>query len=118
MTNTLNTPAEAMEYAYPIRVTRYEIREDSGGAGEFRGGEGLRRDLLLLAEATASLLSERRTGQPYGLAGGEPGGPGRNLLLRDGEEIEMPVKGEIDLRAGDVLSIRTPGGGGWGRAPK
>lgn len=118
MTNTLNTPAEAMEYAYPIRVTRYEIREDSGGAGEFQGGDGLRRDLLMLADATASLLSERRTGQPYGLAGGEPGQAGRNLLLRDGEEIELPAKGEVELRVGDVLSMRTPGGGGWGRAAK
>lgn len=114
MTNTLNTPAEAMEYAYPIQVLRYELREGTGGAGRLRGGDGLRRDLLLQAPATASLLSERRQSRPYGLAGGGPGAPGENVLIRDGSEQPLPAKGEVALRAGDVLSIRTPGGGGWG----
>ncbi len=114
MTNTLNTPAEAMEYAYPIQVLRYELREGSGGAGRWRGGDGLRRDLLLRAPATASLLCERRQSRPYGLAGGEPGAPGRNVLIRAGGEQPLPAKGETALQAGDVLSIRTPGGGGWG----
>jgi len=113
MTNTLNTPAEAMEYAYPIQVLRYELREGTGGAGMHRGGDGLRRDLLLQTDATASLLSDRRHGRPYGLAGGERGAPGENLLIRDGQAQRLPAKGEVQLRAGDVLSIRTPGGGGW-----
>lgn len=117
MTNTLNTPAEAMEYAYPIQVLRYELREGTGGAGRWRGGDGLRRDLLLRAPATASLLCERRQSQPYGLAGGEPGAPGRNVLIRAGGEQPLPAKGEAALQAGDVLSIRTPGGGGWGVEP-
>ncbi|MEX2160936.1 MAG: hydantoinase B/oxoprolinase family protein [Anaerolineales bacterium] len=115
MTNTLNTPVEALEYAYPLQVVSYELRSGSGGAGRFPGGEGLRRDLLLLTDATASLLSERRIGQPYGLAGGAPGGRGENILIRDGEERPLPAKGQMELRAGDVLSIRTPGGGGWGK---
>lgn len=116
MTNTLNTPAEAMEYAYPIQVLRYELREGTGGAGNHRGGDGLRRDLLLQTDATASLLSDRRHGRPYGLAGGERGAPGENLLIRDGRAQRLPAKGEVQLRAGDVLSIRTPGGGGWGES--
>ena len=115
MTNTLNTPVEAMEYAYPLQIVRYELRSGSGGAGRFHGGEGLRRDLLLLVDATASLLSERRRSRPYGLAGGEAGANGENVLIRDGEEQPLPAKGQSELRAGDVLSIRTPGGGGWGK---
>jgi N-methylhydantoinase B len=116
MTNTLNTPAEAMEYAYPIRVLRYELRNDTGGSGEFRGGDGLRRDLLILNDATASLLSERRKFAPYGLNGGADGAVGENVLIRNGEEIKLPSKGPVDLQAGDILCIRTPGGGGWGKA--
>lgn len=116
MTNTLNTPAEAMEYAYPLQVVRYELREGSGGEGKHHGGQGLRRDLLILNEATASLLSDRRKFPPYGLNGGKPGGLGENILIRDGKEIKLASKGQIDLQAGDILSIRTPGGGGWGKA--
>jgi len=114
MTNTLNTPVEAMEYAFPIQVLRYEVRTGTGGAGRFHGGDGLRRDLLVQAAATGSLLSERRRGQPYGLAGGQPGASGENLLIRGGHETRLPSKGEVELHAGDILSIRTPGGGGWG----
>ncbi len=114
MTNTLNTPAEAMEYAYPIQVLRYELRDHSGGAGQHPGGDGLRRDLLVLAEATASLLSERRRFAPYGLQGGAPAELGENVLIRDGVETKLPGKGPVALQPGDVLSIRTPGGGGWG----
>ncbi len=114
MTNTLNTPVEALEYAYPIRVRRYEVRRGSGGAGRHRGGDGIRRDLEALAPARLSLLTERRRFPPYGLAGGSPGAPGRNLLLREGEERELPGKGTVELRAGDVVSVRTPGGGGHG----
>lgn len=116
MTNTLNTPAEALEYAYPLRVLRYEVRRGSGGSGRFRGGNGIRRDLQTLVPAQATLLTERRCIAPYGLEGGEPGAVGRNLLIRDGEESPLPGKGPIDLQPGDVISIQTPGGGGFGKS--
>lgn len=115
MTNTLNTPAEALEYSYPLRVLRSEIRRGSGGPGRHSGGDGLVRELEMLAPTRISLLTERRRRGPYGLAGGRPGAPGRNLLVRDGEEHELPAKGTVDARAEDVLRIETPGGGGWGR---
>jgi len=115
MTNTLNTPAEAMEYAYPLRVLRYEIRRATGGIGKFRGGDGIRRDVQVLDEAQVTLLTERRERGPYGLDGGQPGKPGKNLIIRESEEIQLPGKGTVDLLSGDILSIRTPGGGGYGR---
>jgi N-methylhydantoinase B len=115
MTNTLNTPVEALEYAYPLRVLRYEIRRGSGGAGKYHGGDGIRRDVQLLADAHATLLSERRRYPPYGLAGGSPGQCGENLLIRGDKEQILPGKGSFELLKGDVLSIRTPGGGGYGR---
>ncbi len=114
MTNTLNTPVEALEYAYPFRVLRNEIRRGSGGAGQHPGGDGLRRDIRVLADAEANLLTERRQRGPYGLHGGSDGAPGENVLTRDGVEQPLPGKGRVALQAGDVLSIRTPGGGGWG----
>ena len=114
MTNTLNTPVEALEYAYPFLVERYEIRQGTGGAGWHPGGNGLRRDIRLLLPAEASLITDRRRQGPYGLNGGSPGAPGKNLVLRDGVTREAPAKGSLDLALGDVLSIRTPGGGGWG----
>lgn len=115
MTNTLNTPVEAIEYAYPLRVLRYEIRRGSGGAGKYHGGDGIRRDVQLLTDAHATLLSERRRYPPYGLAGGSPGQCGENLLIRGDKEQILPGKGSFELLKGDVLSIRTPGGGGYGR---
>lgn len=115
MTNSLNTPVEALEHAYPFRVRRYEIRRGGGGNGLHRGGDGLRRDLELLGEAAVSLLTERRARPPAGLAGGEPGAPGENRLLRAGQEEVLPAKVTFRARAGDVISVRTPGGGGWGR---
>ena len=114
MTNTLNTPVEALEYAYPLRVLRYEIRKGSGGDGKFRGGDGIVRALQVLTDCQVTLLTERRKIPPYGLDGGEPGQTGKNLLIRDGEEFSLPGKGSVDLRPGDVLSILTPGGGGYG----
>ena len=114
MTNTLNTPVEALEYAYPLRVLRYEIRKGSGGDGKFRGGDGIVRELQVLTDCQVTLLCERRKFPPYGLDGGEPGKTGQNLLLRGGEESPLPGKGSMDLQTGDVLSIRTPGGGGFG----
>jgi N-methylhydantoinase B len=113
MTNTLNTPVEAIEYAYPLRVLRYEIRRCSGGAGKFRGGDGIRRDIQLLNDAQATLLCERRRYPPYGLRGGAPGQCGENILIRGDEDIILPGKGSFELHKGDVLSIRTPGGGGY-----
>jgi N-methylhydantoinase B len=116
MTNTLNTPIEALEYAYPLQILCYQIRHGSGGLGEYPGGEGIRRDILVLVESQATLLTERRKTTPYGLAGGSPGTCGKNVLIRDNKEHELPGKGTIDLRPGDILSIRTPGGGGYGRS--
>jgi len=115
MTNTLNTPAEALEYAYPLRVLRYEVRRGSGGDGKFRGGDGIRRDVQVLGEAQVTMLTERREQRPYGLNKGQPGIPGKNILVRGEDEIILPGKGTVDLRPGDILSIRTPGGGGFGK---
>jgi N-methylhydantoinase B len=116
MTNTMNTPAEVLETAYPLRVSRYELRPDSGGAGEFRGGLGLRRDIRVRDhEATVSLLADRQRHRPYGLAGGEPGQPGRTVRIDpDGEETRLPGKSTHQLPPGTAVSIRTPGGGGYG----
>jgi N-methylhydantoinase B len=117
MTNTLNTPVEALEMAYPLRVRRYGLRPGSGGAGRQRGGDGIIREYELLAPATVTMLSERRTVAPWGLAGGAPGRPGRNLLIHPaGEAEELPSKFTRRLRPGERLRIETPGGGGWGDA--
>jgi N-methylhydantoinase B len=110
MSNTLNTPVEALELAYPIRVRTYSLRVGSGGEGRFRGGDGVVRELEVLESCRLSILSERRTHAPRGAAGGDPGVPGRNLL--NGEEL--PAKVTRTLDTGDVLRIETPGGGGWG----
>jgi N-methylhydantoinase B len=114
MTNTLNTPVEALEFAYPLRIQRYEIRRHSGGDGKYPGGDGIRRDVEMLSDAQVSLLTERRALAPYGLGGGSPGALGENVLIRDGVEHPIPGKATFDVQAGDVLSIRTPGGGGFG----
>jgi N-methylhydantoinase B/oxoprolinase/acetone carboxylase alpha subunit len=114
MTNSWNTPAEALEHQYPLRVRAYRIRAGSGGAGRHRGGDGIVREIELLAPCQLTLLSDRRKRGPYGLAGGRPGKPGRNSLLRRGRVIRLPGKVSLDARAGDVLRIETPGGGGYG----
>jgi N-methylhydantoinase B len=111
MSNTLTTPVEALELAFPLRVRRHELRRGSGGDGRHRGGDGVVRELEALEACRASVLSERRARAPAGAGGGEPGAPGRNLL--NGEEL--PAKTTIELSPGDVLRIETPGGGGWGR---
>ena len=115
MTNTLNTPVEALEYAYPFLVLAYAIRENSGGVGKFAGGDGIIREILLNSDCQASLLTDRRKGTPYGLGGGANGHPGENILIRDGKTTYLPSKGTFDLHKGDILSIRTPGGGGYGK---
>ncbi len=117
MTNTMNSPVEALEYAYPFLVRCYEIRRGSGGAGRWRGGDGIRRDLELLEEAQVTILSDRRKYAPYGLAGGQPGQPGCNVLIREGKERPLPGKVHLAARKGDVISLRTPGGGGYGKKP-
>jgi len=117
MTNTQNTPIEALERAYPMRVVRYRLRQGSGGAGLAPGGDGIERDLLMLEDVTVSLITERRLSRPWGLAGGEPGAAGENWLVPGGDEFKahrLLDKCTIRLRAGDVLRILTPGGGGWG----
>jgi N-methylhydantoinase B/oxoprolinase/acetone carboxylase alpha subunit len=121
MTNTKNTPIEALERHYPMRVVRYRLREGSGGAGRCPGGEGIERDLLTLEDVTVSLITERRVSQPWGLAGGEPGAVGENWLLPGGDESRaerLRDKCTIRMRAGDVLRMLTPGGGGWRPVPR
>lgn len=116
MSNTLNTPVEALEMAYPLRLVRYGLRRGSGGQGKHRGGDGLVREYELLAETTVTMLSERRTVAPWGLDGGEAGAPGRNTLIhKDGTEEKLPSKFTRRLQPGQRLRIETPGGGGWGR---
>lgn len=120
MTNTLNTPVEALERAFPMRVLRYRLRRDSGGNGVAPGGEGIERDVQMLEGVTVSLITERRVSQPWGLAGGEPGAVGENWLLPGGDESRaerLSDKCTLRLKAGDVLRMLTPGGGGWGKAP-
>jgi N-methylhydantoinase B len=115
MTNSLNTPIEALEHAYPLRVREYSIRRGTGGSGLHPGGEGLRRDLELLTDGEVSLLTERRRTRPRGLAGGGAGEVGRTVLIRDGVERDLPSKGMLGGRRGDIISMRSPGGGGWGQ---
>ncbi len=114
MTNTLNTPVEALEFSYPFQVTEYSVRRNSGGKGRFRGGDGVVREIRLLADAEVTVLSERRRHAPYGIAGGEKGRPGRNILIRDGRFEEMPGKFSRSLAKGDIIRMETPGGGGYG----
>jgi len=116
MTNTLNTPIEAFEHQFPVRVESYHIRRGSGGAGKHSGGDGIVRELRFLTPAEVTILSDRRQRGPWGLAGGEPGKPGRNTLIRRGRKTTLPGKTRMELGAGDVLRIETPGGGGWGPA--
>ena len=114
MSNTLNTPVEALEHAYPFRVLRYSIRRGSGGIGKHPGGEGLRRDLELLSPAQVTIWSERRQCSPSGQAGGHAGIPGQNLLQYRRKTQAIAAKTNFDAKAGDVVSVRSPGGGGWG----
>ena len=114
MSNSLNTPVEALEHAYPFRVTHYGIRRGSGGEGVHHGGDGLRREIELLSDGRVTLLTERRTRGPAGANGGGDGAPGRNTLIRHGQETELPGKVTLDGLRGDVISVRSPGGGGWG----
>ncbi len=119
MTNTMNTPIEALEISYPLLVECYELREDTGGAGRHRGGHGVTRALRVLGhEARVSLQSDRRTFPPYGLHGGADGTVGQNAMIdAQGQEHALPGKGSVTLAAEEVVVVRTPGGGGWGQGP-
>lgn len=117
MTNTLNTPIEAFEHAYPVRITQYAIRDNSGGPGQHAGGDGITRRYTFDAPATATLLTERRIHAPYGLQGGVPGSVGVNTLTdAQGNTTELPAKTTLDLQPGQTLTIHTPGGGGHGQS--
>jgi N-methylhydantoinase B len=115
MTNSLNTPAEALEYAYPLRVRAYALRKGSGGRGRARGGDGIVREIETLVPARMSLLADRRARGPYGLGGGEDGTPGRDVIIRRGRARKIEAKGSWELEAGDRVRIETPGGGGHGK---
>lgn len=116
MTNTMNTPVEALEYAYPFRIARYVLRDKTGGAGVCAGGNGVIREIEFLQAAQVTIVSDRRESQPFGLAGGEAGQSGRNVLIRKGKEKKLPGKTELVVKKGDRLRIETPGGGGYGES--
>jgi N-methylhydantoinase B len=111
MTNTLNTPIEVLESHYPLRIRRYEIRDNSGGMGEHHGGDGLVREFEFLAPTSVTLLTERRYHAPWGLQGGGEGQPGRNWY----KDKLLPPKISVQVKAGDRITVETPGGGAWGR---
>jgi len=118
MTNTLNTPVEVLELYYPVEVKEYSIRENSGGKGLKKGGDGIVKELLFKEEVELTLISERRVYRPYGLNGGSPGERGRNILIdENGNEMEFPSKFTLKIKPGQRLRIETPGGGGWGKSP-
>ena len=118
MTNSLNTPVEVFEHAYPVRVRRYGIRRGSGGAGKYRGGDGVVREIELLVPMQVGMLSDRRKFGPYGLAGGATGATGKNELEVSGKRKTVPAKGSFYAPAGAVVRIESPGGGAWGRKAK
>jgi N-methylhydantoinase B len=115
MTNSLNTPVEALEYAYPFRMVRYAVRKNSGGEGLHRGGGGLLREIELLGDAQVTLLADRRETRPWGLAGGKDGAVGMSAVIQTGREEKLPGKCTRELRAGSRLRVESPGGGGWGQ---
>jgi N-methylhydantoinase B len=115
MTNSLNTPAEALEYSYPLRVRHYSLRPASGGKGQYRGGDGIIREIEVLTDCEVTLLAERRIRGPWGLSGGDAGLPGKASVIRAGGAVEeMPGKFSTRLRKGERIRIESPGGGGWG----
>ncbi len=115
MTNSMNTPAEALEYAYPLRVRNYSLRERSGGAGKYQGGDGVIREIEVLTDADVTLLSDRRSRGPWGLAGGKEGSPGKaHRIQRDGKAEELSGKFSVRLKEGERIRIESPGSGGWG----
>ena len=118
MTNSLNTPVEAIEHAYPVRIERYSLRPGSGGRGKWRGGDGIIREIRFLTPVELTVLTDRRKVPPYGIRGGRPGRRGRNSIRRpNGVVVALPGKATTTASAGDTLCIETPGGGGWGPPP-
>jgi N-methylhydantoinase B len=115
MSNTRNTPIEALEYAFPLRVVEYALRRGSGGKGQHTGGDGLIRAIEFLNPVTLTLVTERRVTSPYGLNGAEPGQHGRNTLIRNGRPTPLPAKTTLHLQPNDHLRLETPGGGGWNK---
>jgi len=116
MTNSRLTDPEILEWRYPVRLESYEIRANSGGAGQWHGGNGGVRKIRFLEPMTASILSNNRIVPPFGAAGGEPGQCGRNTVIRkDGTQEELGFVASIDMQPGDVFVISTPGGGGYGK---
>jgi N-methylhydantoinase B len=114
MTNSLNTPAEALEYAYPLRVREYRLRRGSGGKGKRQGGDGVVREIETLVTSRMSLLADRRKRRPYGLQGGKDGQAGANEIVDASGTRKIAAKGSHELKSGDRIRIETPGGGGWG----
>jgi N-methylhydantoinase B len=115
MTNTLNTPVEALEYSLPMRVLRYELRDNSGGHGIHNGGDGITREYEFLVPTTITINSERRLRAPYGVKGGEEGKKGVNTIVKGGKSETVSGKYTTHLNVGDHVIIETPGGGGWGK---
>jgi len=116
MTNSLNTPAEALEYAYPLRVRSYSLRSNSAGDGKFRGGDGIIREIEVLTECEVTLLADRRGRGPWGLNGGAEGAAGKATVVRhDGSLESRPGKFSTRLRKGERIRLETPGAGGWGK---
>ena len=118
MTNTLNTPVEALEYSLPMRVLRYGLRDQSGGHGQHKGGDGIIREYEFLVPTTVTLNSERRLRAPYGISGGDDGKKGVNVIVKAGQSEIVSGKYTTHLNAGDHVIIETPGGGGWGKPEK
>jgi len=118
MTNSLNSPIEVLEHAYPVRVRRYGLRRSSGGAGKWRGGDGIIREIELLVDAQVSLLGDRRRRGPYGLAGGKDGAPGKSELHLGRKKRKLASKCTFYAKAGAVVVTESPGGGGWGTPKK
>src|SRR5262249_7688066 len=114
MTNTLNSPAEVLEQTFPFLILEYALRPDSAGAGERRGGFGLRKKLRVDAPSVLTIAADRVTSRPWGLSGGSCALSARVELERGGKRRKLPARGTFDLLPGDILTLETPGGGGWG----
>ena len=115
MTNSLNTPAEALEYAYPLRVRQYSLRLGSGGSGRHRGGDGIVREIEILTDADVTILADRRLRRPYGLSGAAEGAPGHTEIIgHDGKSEILPGKCSVRVCKGERVRVSSPGGGGWG----
>ena len=116
MTNSMNTPVEAFERNYPVRIREYRLRRNSGGSGKFSGGQGIIRTLEMLEGCQVTMLSDRRRYSPHGLRGGGAGKRGENFMITKGRYRRLPGEFSIFFQKGTLLCVKTPGGGGWGRS--